>query len=112
MVTRFGMEPTLGPVSYEGARSPLMTGPPALGDFHDKQYSDETARAIDAAIQEIVSRAFDRTVGILEAHHATLDRGAKLLLERETLDEAALKQLRDELRAAPLLPSDAPARPA
>ena len=112
MVTRFGMEPTLGPVSYEGTRSPFLTGPPALGDFHEKRYSDETARAIDAAVQEIVSRAFDRTVGILEAHQATLDRGAKLLLERETLDEAALKQLREELRAAPLLPSAAQARPA
>jgi cell division protease FtsH len=112
MVTRFGMEPALGPVSYEGARSPFLTGPPALGDFHQKQYSDETARAIDAAVQEIVSRAFERTVEILEAHQATLDRGAKLLLERETLDEAALKQLREELRAAPLLPSAAQARPA
>ena len=106
MVTRFGMEPTLGPVSYEGARSPFLTGPPALEDFHQKRYSDETARAIDAAVQEIVSRAFDHTVGILKAHEITLERGAKLLLERETLDESALKQIRKELRSAPVPVTD------
>ena len=97
------MEPTLGPVSYESAPSPFLTGPPALEDLHEKRYSDETARAIDAAVQEIVDARFDRTVGILKAHEATLERGAKLLLERETLDETALKQIREELQAAPPL---------
>src|SRR5271166_1258233 len=91
MVTRFGMEPTLGPVSYASAPSPFLTGPPAFEDFHQKRYSDETARAIDTAVQKIVDAAFNRTVGILKAHEATLERGAKLLIERETLDENALK---------------------
>ena len=100
MVTRFGMEPTLGPVSYESAPSPFLTGAPGLADQHQRRYSDETARAIDAAVQGIVSGAFDRTVEILTAHEATLDRGAKLLLESETLDESALKPLRDEMQAA------------
>jgi cell division protease FtsH len=100
MVTRFGMDPTLGPVSYESAPSPFLTGPPGLADQHQRRYSDETARAIDAAVQGIVTGAFDRTVGILTAHEATLDRAAKLLLERETLDESALIPLRDEMRAA------------
>jgi cell division protease FtsH len=103
MVTRFGMEPALGPVSYESAPSPFLAGP-APPDFHQRRYSDETARAIDTAVQELVDGAFKRTVGILEAHEATLERGAKLLLERETLDETALKQLREELLATPSLP--------
>ena len=103
MVTRFGMEPALGPVSYENAPSPFLTGP-APPDFHQRRYSDETARAIDTAVQELVDGAFERTVGILEAHEATLEHGAKLLLERETLDETALKQFREELLATPSLP--------
>jgi cell division protease FtsH len=105
------MEPTLGPVSYESAPSPFLTGPPAFEDFHQKRYSDETARAIDTAVQEIVDAAFDRTVGILKAHEATLERGAKLLLERETLDENALKQIREELRTAPSAPGADATRP-
>ena len=100
MVARFGMEPTLGPVSYESAPSPFLPGPPGLDAMHEKRYSDETARAIDAAVQAIVTSAFDRTAAILKAHEATLERGAKLLLERETLDENALLPLRDEIRAS------------
>ncbi len=97
MATRFGMEPTLGPVSYEAAPSPFLTGPPGLEGFHEKRYSDETARAIDDAVQAIVTGAFDRTVAIIGSHRDTLERGARLLLERETLDEAALRPLRGEM---------------
>ena len=110
MVTRFGMDPTLGPVSYESAPSPFLPGPAALEGLREKRYSDETARAIDAAVQGIVSGAFDRTVAILKAHEATLARGAKLLLERETLEEEALKPLREEMRAALPAPAPAPAK--
>ncbi len=109
MATRFGMEQTLGPVSYEDAPSPFLTGPPGLGGLHEKRYSDETARAIDEAVQKIVSDSFERTVGILKEHEKTLERGARLLLERETLDENALQQIREELRAAPSTPGAAPA---
>ena len=101
MVTRFGMEPTFGPVSYESAPSPFLPAPPGFEGMREKRYSDETARSIDAAVQGIVTVAFNRTVGILNAHEATLERGAKLLLERETLDENALKQMREELLGAP-----------
>ncbi len=109
MATRFGMEQTLGPVSYESAPSPFLTGPPGLMGLHEKRYSDETARAIDQAVQKIVSDSFERTVGILKAHEGTLERGAKLLLERETLDENALQKIRDELRAPPSIVGAAPA---
>jgi len=101
MVTRFGMEPSLGPVSYESAPSPFLTGPPASEGLHEKRHSDETAHAIDQAVQQIVTASFDRTVGILKAHEAILDRAAKLLLEQETLDEYALKRIRDKLEARP-----------
>ena len=101
MVTRFGMEPSLGPVSYESAPSPFLTGPPGFEGLHEKRYSDETAHAIDRAVQQIVTASFDRTVGILKANEAILDRAAKLLLEQETLDEYALKRIRDELEAGP-----------
>ena len=111
MVTRFGMEPSLGPVSYENAPSPFLPGPAGLAGLHERRYSDETARAIGTAVQEIVDGAFERTVGILKAHEATLERGAKLLIERETLDENALKQIREELRMAPSIPRSDATRP-
>ena len=98
MATRFGMDETLGPVSLASAPSPFLSGPPGFGDGNAKRYSDETARAIDDAVQKTVAAAFDRTVAILGAHRDVLVRGAKLLLERETLDESALKPLRDAMQ--------------
>ncbi len=53
----------------------------------------------DVAVQALVTGAFDRTVGILTSRRETLERGARLLLERETLDEAALRPLRGEMQS-------------
>jgi cell division protease FtsH len=44
--------------------------------------------------------AFEQATAILARHRATLDRGARELLVRETLDEAALRALAAELRPA------------
>jgi cell division protease FtsH len=98
MVMRFGMEKTLGPVSYESPRSPFMNGAPSPDSWYDRRYSDETAHAIDQAVQRIVETTFDRTVEILKAHRGLLERGAKLLLEKETLDEMDLRDFRDKIR--------------
>jgi cell division protease FtsH len=50
-------------------------------------------------VQQIVERAFARTVALLERRRDLLERGATLLLEKETLDEADLKTLQAELTA-------------
>ncbi len=97
MAMRFGMDPSLGPVSYEGPPSPFLAGAPGFVGPHDKRYSEETAREIDEAVRAIVADCFQRTVDLLTARRAVLERGAQMLLERETLDEETLKQLRAEV---------------
>jgi cell division protease FtsH len=97
MVMRFGMDKDLGPVSYESPRSPFLINTPAPES--ERRYSDETAHAIDQAVQHIVQASFDRTVAILKDHRDLLERGAKMLLEKETLDETELREFEDEVRA-------------
>ena len=99
MVMRFGMAERLGPVSYEGPRPAFLANTPDAG-WHERRYSDETAHAIDLAVQQIVEAAFERTVALLERQREVLEHGARLLLEKETLDEADLRQLKAELRPA------------
>jgi cell division protease FtsH len=98
-VARYGMEEKLGPVSYDAQRPTFLQGAPPPDGWHERSYSDETAHAIDQAVQQIVERAFARTVALLERRRDLLERGAKLLLEKETLDEADLKALQAELTA-------------
>jgi cell division protease FtsH len=45
----------------------------------------------------MVEKSFDGTVSILQKHRDMLDQSAKLLLEKETLDEAQLRSIADKL---------------
>jgi cell division protease FtsH len=104
MVMRFGMDKDLGPVSYETPRSPFLINTPSPEGWQERRYSDETAHAIDQAVQHIVQTSFDRTVAILMDRRGLLERGAKMLLEKETLDGTELRELEDEIRAPPREP--------
>jgi cell division protease FtsH len=99
MVMRFGMEKALGPVSYESPRSPFLQGAPVPAGWNERRYSDETAHAIDQAVQHIVETSFERTVAILKEHRDVLEQGARLLLEKETLDEADLRKIAADVQA-------------
>jgi len=97
MVTRYGMVAALGDVAYEEERTPFLEqGFPRLR----REYSEETAREIDVAVREIVRAAHDKALAILKREKDLLERGARLLLEKETLGEADLAALRPVLPLA------------
>ncbi|AJC83354.1 ATP-dependent metalloprotease FtsH 2 (plasmid) [Rhizobium etli bv. phaseoli str. IE4803] len=93
MVTRYGMTEKLGHVALEKDRRSLLSNDQPFYGPQEHQYSDETAATIDEQIRRIVDEAFDRTVGLLEVRKKTLERAARLLLEKETLNETELKSL-------------------
>jgi len=82
MVTRFGMG--LGNVTYEPQRQAFL-GEAALPGWQPHDYSEQTAREIDCAVREMVDKAYAKAKSVLTAERAQLERGAKLLLEKETL---------------------------
>jgi cell division protease FtsH len=92
MVMRFGMEEKLGHVTYEAER-PLFLGIPGA-QAPQREFSEETAREIDRAVRAIVESAFDKARDILTRERGQLDRGAELLLQKETLGEEDLKAFR------------------
>ena len=95
MVTRYAMVPKLGNVAYETERTGFLGGNP--GGILERTYSEETAREIDCAVREIVDGAFAKARGILERNRDVLETGARELLEKETLDEAAIERLFGEV---------------
>ena len=96
MVMRYGMEETHGPVTYEVERQSFLGEGIVMPTGRERRYSDETAHAIDQAVQRIVEQAFGRTVEILRRQRVVLDRGAAELLQKETLDERELRALTGE----------------
>jgi cell division protease FtsH len=97
MVMRYGMVPALGHVAYEEERPPFLGGPLPQGH---REYSEATAREIDVAVREIVDATYDKALAILKRERATLERWAQKLLEKETLVEAELEELKASLRLA------------
>lgn len=98
MVTRYGMDEAIGYVAWEPQRATLLDVPGLASGGCPR--SPETQQRIDAAVRGIVMDAFDRTTTLLQQHRALLERGARELLARETLDEAALRTLTAGLRGA------------
>jgi cell division protease FtsH len=91
MVTRFGMVPALGQVAYESEQAQFLATPG--GGLKAREFSEATAREIDTAVKDIVDRAFAQAVKILTDRRTTLERGAQLLLQKETLSEEDLREL-------------------
>jgi len=87
MVTRFGMDPIVGHVTYEG-EAPAEPWR-ALPTAHDRG-SEATVREIEVAVRELLTTALAQAVATLQHNRIALDQGVRLLLERETLSRDAL----------------------
>jgi len=91
MVMRYAMVPSLGAVAYEEERAPFLAGPLPQGH---REYSEETAREIDVAVRAIVDGAYQKALAVLRRNRAALESWAQKLLDKETLAEAELEELR------------------
>jgi len=104
MVMRFGMGgEDLGEVAYEPERQSFLGTP----EFRPREYADATAARIDSAVRALISEASARAEAILARNRDLLDRTAQELLERETLDEAALRRVRELVRGEGRAPAAA-----
>ena len=90
MVTEYGMSEKLGLVTFEKERHPFMLD---TGSVPSKEYSDETARDIDAEISRLVEKAHERVRKMLTRGRRQLEIVAQELLEKETLTGDELREL-------------------
>ncbi len=95
MVVRYGMDTKLGQVTYEPETSQFLG---TRQEWRPRQYSEQTAAAIDAAIRALVEEAFARARGILQANMTVLREGAAELLREETVAGARLAALEAKVR--------------
>lgn len=113
MVTRLGMSEELGTQVFGEADHQVFLG----RDYADHQdYSEETARRIDVEVQRIMRQAHERAEKILTDHRDQLELMARVLLERETVEGAAVEALLegrwDEFVASEEAEGEAPSSPA
>ena len=100
MVTRYGMDATVGQRTYVTNHQQFLVVPQS--DHIDA--AEATAREIDVAIRDLVGQGLDRAKAVLDRRRADLDAGAALLLKSETLtvqDFPAIAPQRHENKDAP-----------
>jgi cell division protease FtsH len=92
MVTRFGMSDRLGPVALGRQNGNVFLGRDIASD---RDFSDETAAAIDEEVRNLVDRAYRRAKEVLTNNRYILDELAEMLVEKETVEADELQELLD-----------------
>jgi cell division protease FtsH len=96
MVTTYGMSKVLGPLAYDrGQRNAFLdNGMPNAR----RPVSDETARAIDAEVKELVEEGHQRALAILQENRPLLETLAQQLLQTEVMEGEALRAQLQQVR--------------
>jgi len=111
MIRNWGMGDELGPLSYDNSDEQIFLGREIS---QRRDYSEETARHIDAEVAGLIDEAYDRAKTVLTEHIDILHKLADLLLEKETVMGKELDALILEMRPGFDFPSkhDTPAQDA
>jgi cell division protease FtsH len=90
MIAQYGMSEQLGPVALPATRARFLgSGAVERSDG----VSEETARAIDHEVKQLMTEARERAIQILREHRSTLDAVVQLLLAHEVVDGSEVRRL-------------------
>jgi cell division protease FtsH len=93
MVCEWGMTEKLGTVAYdERADGGQYLG---VSNYHEKSYSEDTAKNIDQEVRKILDEAHQTAKDIALAHKSQVQLMADMLMEFETLDREDVKEIMD-----------------
>ncbi len=90
MVTRFGMSDRLGQVALGRQQGNMFLGRDIVAE---RDFSEETAAAIDDEVRKLVDVAYRRAKEVLVSNRQILDTLAAMLIEKETVDADELQEL-------------------
>ncbi len=94
MIKEYGMSDRLGRVYFSREKRQQFLD---VGVQETPDYSNATAQAIDEEIGTIIAIQYARALEILKGKRAILEKGARLLLEKEKLEGPELKALATEI---------------
>jgi cell division protease FtsH len=93
MVKEYGMSEKVGQVYFAREKRNQFLNIPMEGAV---EYSEATAELIDGEVRQIISDRYSKAREILQQKREVLNKGAKLLLEREKIEGRELQALLDE----------------
>ena len=102
MVTQYGMTERLGAIKLGDDNAEPFLGRD-MG--HTRNYSEETAAAVDDEVKKLLSSAHQEAYDVLEDNRDVLDSLVRELMEKETLDKGQIAALFEPLRRRPARPA-------
>jgi cell division protease FtsH len=91
MVCEWGMTPALGAVSYdERSEQGQYLG---MQGFHEKNYSQATAEAIDREVRVILDEALQKARELIGSHKSAVELMTQMLMEFESLDRDDVQEI-------------------
>jgi cell division protease FtsH len=90
MITRFGMSDRLGPVALGRQQGNMFLGRDIMSE---RDFSEETAAAIDDEVRKLVETAYKRAKDVLVSNRHVLDQIAQMLVDKETVDAEELQEI-------------------
>ncbi len=90
MICRLGMSKKLGPQAFGKRQSLAYLG---VEGAEERNYSEDTARIIDAEVRELIEEGQQRAKEILHQKRPALDAIAQKLQEKEVISGEEIKQL-------------------
>ncbi|QSJ16190.1 ATP-dependent zinc metalloprotease FtsH3 [Nostoc sp. UHCC 0702] len=90
MITRFGMSDRLGPVALGRQQGNMFLGRDIMSE---RDFSEETAAAIDEEVRKLVDIAYQRAKDVLVSNRHILDQLAQMLVDKETVDAEELQEI-------------------
>ncbi len=92
MVTQFGMSDEIGTI-YLGSDQEVFVG---MEFGQTREYSEEVAAKIDRVVSEMLQKAYERALRILEENRDKMEMLVKALLAQETLNRGEFTALMDQ----------------
>lgn len=96
MVTTYGMSKVLGPLAYEKGGQANFLGDGGMNPR--RVVSDDTAKAIDEEVKEIVENAHQQALAILNNNRDLMETIATQILETEVIEGENLQNLLSQVR--------------
>ena len=102
MVTKYGMSQKIGAISIgSGSSEPFLGRELATNSAH----SNEMAKQVDEEVSAILDRALDEAYKALTTNRVILDKLAKALLEKETLNQDEIAKIFKTVKKLPKRPT-------
>lgn len=98
MVTTYGMSKILGPLAYEKGQQNNFLGDGGMMNPR-RMVSNDTAKAIDQEVKDIVETAHQQALDILKTNRDLLETIAQQILEKEVIEGEELQNLLTQVRS-------------